>query len=49
MSIPRFEIRSKNSLIKYTSSKIFQDVQIHREAGMEKTKVYAISPYDEFL
>ena len=41
--------RSKNSLVKYTSSKVFQDVQIHREAGMEKTKVYAISPYEEFL
>jgi len=41
--------RSKNSLVKYSSSKAFQDVQIHREAGMEKTKVYAISPYKEFL
>ena len=41
--------RSKNSLVKYTSTKLFQDVQIHREAGMEKTKVYAISPYEKFL
>lgn len=41
--------RSMNSLVKYTSSKVFQDIQIHREAGMEKTKVYAISPYEEFL
>ena len=41
--------RSKNSLVKYSSSKIFQNVQIHREAGMERTKVYAISPYEEFL
>lgn len=41
--------RSMNSLVKYTSSKVFQDVQIHREAGMEKTKIYAIFPYEEFL
>ena len=41
--------RSMNSLVKYSSSKVFQDVQIHREAGMEKTKIYAISPYEEFL
>ena len=40
---------SFQTLMKMTSLKSFQDKDIHREAGLSRTKLIVFSPYNEFL
>jgi len=40
---------SFQTLMKMTSLKVFQDYDIHRTAGLSRTKLIVFSPYNEFL
>ena len=40
---------SRNTMIKMYSLKRVQESLVHRHAGLEKTIVFATTPYDEYL
>ena len=46
-NIVRYEDR--NAMIKMYSLKRVQESLVHRHAGLEKTIVFATTPYDEYL